>query len=147
MATEAGAALTRIDRHYIYINGIIDPRDQQQSHALTAGNDHSLWVNTGGRRFTNEAGFDKDILVDLPQPESSSYWMVFDEAARDRFVVLALAEPDVALARVVVARLFAEKHHYQRPDRKQRDRRDRGDDDVAAEDVRIHPPNPNTLET
>ena len=69
MATAAGAALARIDRHYIYINGIIDPRDQQQSHALTAGNDDSMWVNAGGRRFTNEAGFDKDILVDLLQQE------------------------------------------------------------------------------
>ncbi len=91
MATEAGAALARIDRHYIYINGIIDPRDQQQSHALTAGNDDSLWVNVDGRRFTNEAGFDKDILVDLLQQESSSYWMVFDEPARDRFGVRGAA--------------------------------------------------------
>ena len=91
MATEAGAALARIDRHYIYINGIIDPRDQQQSHALTAGNEDSLWVNAGGRRFTNEAGFDKDILVDLLQQESSSYWMVFDEATRDRFGVRGAA--------------------------------------------------------
>jgi len=91
MATEAGAALAKIDRHYIYINGIIDPRDQQQSHALTAGNDDSMWVNAGGRRFTNEAGFDKDILVDLLQQESSSYWMVFDEATRDRFSVRGAA--------------------------------------------------------
>ena len=39
------------------------------------------------RRITNEAGFDKDILVDLLQQESSTYWMVFDEATRDRFGV------------------------------------------------------------
>jgi len=91
MATDAGAALARIDRHYIYVNGIIDPRDRQQRHALTAGNDDSLWVNAGGRRFTNEAGFDKDILVDLLQQESSSYWMVFDEATRERFGVRGAA--------------------------------------------------------
>jgi uncharacterized protein len=91
MATDASAALVRIDRHYIYINGFIDPHDPQQKHALTAGNDHSLWLNASGRRFTNEAGFDKDILVDLLQQEQSTYWMVFDEAARDSFGVRGAA--------------------------------------------------------
>ena len=91
MATNAGAALSAVDRHYIYINGVIDPRDEQQSHALTAGNDNSLWVNASGRRFTNEAGFDKDILVDLLQQEPSNYWMVFDEASRDSFGVRGAA--------------------------------------------------------
>jgi len=85
MAIDAGAVLAGIDRHYIYINGIIDPRDGQQTHALTAGNDHSLWINASGQRFTNEAGYDKDILVDLMHQQPSSYWMVFDEAARDSF--------------------------------------------------------------
>ena len=85
MATAAGANLNRINRHYIYINGVVDPRDPQQSHALTAGNDHSLWVNAGGQRFTNETGFDKDILVDLLQQQPSFYWMVFDESARGKF--------------------------------------------------------------
>ena len=85
MAVDAGAALTRINRHYIYTNGVIDPRDQEQSHALSAGNDHSLWLNASGRRFTNEVGFDKDILADLLHQEPATYWMVFDEAARDKF--------------------------------------------------------------
>ena len=91
MATDAGAALARIDRHYIYVNGLIDPRDPEQSHALTAANDHSVWVNAAGRRFTNEAGFDKDILVDLLQQEPSTYWMVFDEASRASFGVRGAA--------------------------------------------------------
>lgn len=87
MASDAGAALTRIDRHYIYINGIVDPRDPQRTHALTAGNDQSMWVNEKGRRFTNETGFDKDILVDLLQQEPSSYWIIFDETSREEFGV------------------------------------------------------------
>jgi hypothetical protein len=86
-----GAGLVRINRHYIYVNGFIDPHDPQQNHALTAGNDHSLWLNASGQRFTNEAGFDKDILVDLLQQERSTYWMVFDEAARDSFGVRGAA--------------------------------------------------------
>ena len=85
MATSAGAALARINRHYIYVDGMVDPHDPEQSHSLTVGNEHSLWVNASGRRFTNEAGFDKDILVDLLRQEPSTYWMVFDHAARDKF--------------------------------------------------------------
>jgi flavocytochrome c len=85
MATAAGAALARINRHYIYIDGLVNPRDPQQSHSLTAANEYSLWVNASGKRFTNETGFDKDILVDLLQQEPATYWMVFDQAARDKF--------------------------------------------------------------
>jgi predicted oxidoreductase len=85
MASEAGAALTAIDRHYIYINGLPDPRDPERTHALTAGNGRAIWVNANGERFTNETGFDKDILVDLLQQEGSTYWMIFDEAGREGF--------------------------------------------------------------
>ena len=85
MASNAGAALARIDRHYIYINGVVDPRDPEGSHALTAGNEHSMWVNAKGRRFTNETGHDKNILVDLLQQEPSTYWAIFDQTTRDGF--------------------------------------------------------------
>ena len=91
MATAAGAALARINRHYIYVDAIVNPRDPEQSHSLTAANEYSLWVNSSGKRFTNETGFDKDILVDLLQQESSTYWMVFDHAARDKFGVRGAA--------------------------------------------------------
>jgi predicted oxidoreductase len=100
MATEAGAELARIDRHYIYINGLIDPRDPEQRHSLTAGNNQSVWVNASGQRFTNEGGFEKDILVDLLQQEPSSYWMVFDEAARGSFGVRSCGYGWIAWRRV-----------------------------------------------
>ena len=87
MAVQAGAALSRIDRHYIYINGMVDPRDPQGTHALTAGNGQSMWVNAQGRRFTNEGGFDKAILVDLLNQKPSSYWAIFDESAKSAFGV------------------------------------------------------------
>ncbi len=91
MAAEAGAAMSRIDRHYIYINGMVDPRDPQGTHALTAGNGQSMWINAQGRRFTNEGGFDKAILVDLLNQKPSSYWAVFDESARSAFGVRGAA--------------------------------------------------------
>jgi predicted oxidoreductase len=91
MAVEAGAALSRIDRHYIYIDGLADPRDSQRIHALTGGNSRAIWVNAQGRRFTNENGFDKAILADLLKQEPSSYWAVFDESARENFGVRGAA--------------------------------------------------------
>ncbi len=85
LALEAGAGMNRLDRHYIYVNGLPDPRDPAGRHALTAGNDLAVWVNKQGQRFTNEAGYDRDILADLLQQEGNTYWMVFDEAGRDAF--------------------------------------------------------------
>jgi predicted oxidoreductase len=87
MATAAGAALTRIDRHYIYINGVVNPRDPEKIHALTAGNEASMWVNAQGMRFTNEMGFDKNILLDLLQQKPASYWAIFDAGSRNEFTV------------------------------------------------------------
>ena len=91
LAATAGAAMSRIDRHYIYIDGMVDPRDPLGTHALTAGNDSSIWVNAQGKRFTNEHGFDKAILADLVKQKPSTYWMIFDEATRDDFGVRGAA--------------------------------------------------------
>jgi succinate dehydrogenase/fumarate reductase flavoprotein subunit len=91
LATAAGAALTKIDRHYIYIDGLPDPRDPEGIHALTAGNGRSMWVNAQGRRFTNEAGWDKTILRDLLNQKPSSYWAVFDEPGKAGFSVRGAA--------------------------------------------------------
>jgi flavocytochrome c len=91
MATAAGGALRQVDRHYIYIDGLPDPRDPEGSHALTAGNSAAMWVNAQGRRFTNEQGFDKAILRDLLDQDPSSYWMIFDDAGRKTFSVRGAA--------------------------------------------------------
>jgi succinate dehydrogenase/fumarate reductase flavoprotein subunit len=91
MATAAGGALRLIDRHYIYIDGLPDPRDPAGKRALTAGNGASMWVNAQGRRFTNEQGFDKVILRDLLNQKPSSYWMIFDGAGRKNFNVRGAA--------------------------------------------------------
>ena len=85
LAEEAGAALTWMNRHYIYTNGMVDPRDPANTLAITAGNSGSLWVNAQGRRFTNEEGFDKTILADLLDEDPATYWAIFDESSRDTF--------------------------------------------------------------
>jgi predicted oxidoreductase len=91
MAQAAGAQLTKMNRHYIYVNGLVSPRDPEQTHALTGGNDNALWLNAQGERFTNELGFDKEILVDLLNQEGSSYWAIFDETSREEFGVRGAA--------------------------------------------------------
>jgi predicted oxidoreductase len=40
MATAAGAALDKINRHFIYVNGVIDPRDPQQRRTFS-----SIWCS------------------------------------------------------------------------------------------------------
>ena len=85
LAEEAGAGLTWMNRHYIYTNGMVDPRDPQATLAITAGNSAALWVNAQGRRFTNEAGFDKAILADVLDQEPTTYWAIFDESSRGTF--------------------------------------------------------------
>ena len=85
LAEQAGADLTWMDRHYIYTNGMVDPRDPERMLAITGVNDSALWVNTRGRRFTNETGFDKVILADLFDQEPTTYWAIFDESSREDF--------------------------------------------------------------
>ncbi len=85
LADEAGAELTWMNRHYIYTNGMVDPRDPEQNLAITAGNGNALWVNAQGQRFTNEDGLDKTILADLLDEDPTTYWAIFDESSRDAF--------------------------------------------------------------
>jgi predicted oxidoreductase len=85
LATDAGASLKWINRHYIYTNGMVDPHDPAHQLAITGGNDDALWVNTEGRRFTNEGGYDKRILADLMAQDDTSYWAIFDNGSRGEF--------------------------------------------------------------
>ena len=85
LAEDAGAALAWMNRHYIYTNGMVDPRDPDETLAITAGNSAAVWVNAQGNRFTNEAGFDKTILADMLDQDPTTYWAVFDESSREAF--------------------------------------------------------------
>jgi predicted oxidoreductase len=85
LATGAGASLHWMNRHYIYTNGMVDPRDPDHTLAITGGNGNALWVNHQGLRFTNEDGPDKEILADLMVQNPTSYWAIFDDKSRDNF--------------------------------------------------------------
>ena len=83
LAENAGADFSWINRHYIYTNGMLDPRDPDQKLAITGGNDNALWLNAEGQRFTNEIGFDKHILTDVLDQDPTHYFAIFDESSRD----------------------------------------------------------------
>ena len=83
LAETAGADFSWINRHYIYTNGMLDPRDPDQKLAITGGNDNALWLNAEGQRFTNEIGFDKHILTDVLDQDPTHYFAIFDESSRD----------------------------------------------------------------
>lgn len=87
LATEAGAELSNLDRHFIYTDGTVDIRDAEGKFAITASNRHAIWVNAAGNRFTNEAGLNKVILADLLKQDPATYWTIFDEPAREGFTM------------------------------------------------------------
>ncbi len=87
MAAEAGAQLAHLDRHYTYFDGLPDPRDPEGRRGLTAGNASAIWVNAQGRRFVNETGLDKYMLAAVLGQKPTTYWLIFDHAARPDFGV------------------------------------------------------------
>jgi uncharacterized protein len=87
LAQAAGAALTRLDHQWNYITGLPDPRDPDARRGLNAYAMDSVWVNAEGKRFMAERSSTKfGMPLVLKQP-GSTYWSVFDEAAKKSFWV------------------------------------------------------------
>jgi predicted oxidoreductase len=84
LAGDAGAGMSWINRHYIYTNGMLDPMDPEGTLAITVSNDDSVWLNGQGKRFTNENGYDKRILVDLLEQNPTHYFAIFDETSKNK---------------------------------------------------------------
>jgi predicted oxidoreductase len=83
-----GGSVERLDHQWIYSRGIPDPFHKEQGRGLYIMIPGSIWVNTSGRRFTNEAGPTKQTIRAVTAQPGGSYWMVFDSAgARNVFVV------------------------------------------------------------
>ena len=87
LAGAVGADVANLDRQYIYTNGIVNIHDPDGVFAVTAGNDNAMWVDANGQRFTNEGGFDKQILRDMLELETATYWAIFDEPGRAGFAM------------------------------------------------------------
>lgn len=82
LAQSAGAALTHLDRHVTFTNGIPDPRDPQNRRALVTSNDQAVWINLNGQRFVNETASEKEKLPFVLAQEPATYWVIFDADGR-----------------------------------------------------------------
>jgi predicted oxidoreductase len=87
MAKQLGAVFYNMDHQWNYPFGLIDPRYPGRNRGLNAQNPAGIWVNTQGKRFTNEVTTPKLALPDVLRQKSATYWLIFDEAMKRRFRV------------------------------------------------------------
>jgi predicted oxidoreductase len=87
LATALGAALTRLDHQEVYVGGLPDPRDTRGDRGLRAENPAAIWIDSTGRRFTNEDAPDKVADGAVLRKIPATYWMIFDTRGRERFVL------------------------------------------------------------
>lgn len=87
LASDAGAALVRMDRQLVYVTGMPDPRDAAGRRGLLVLNPAAIMVDGSGRRFIDEAGASKDIEALVLSRSPATYWLVFDEPARAQLMI------------------------------------------------------------
>lgn len=87
LASDAGAALVRMDRQLVYVTGMPDPRDTAGRRGLLVLNPAAIMVDGSGRRFIDEAGASKDIEALLLSRSPATHWLVFDEPARAQLMI------------------------------------------------------------
>ena len=85
------AALTRMDRQVTFINGLPDPRDPKSDHGLLAQNPAAIWVDSTGRRFTNEAAPSKVTDQAVLRLSPAMHWLIFDAHGAKRLTIRGAA--------------------------------------------------------
>lgn len=78
LAEPFGAALVRLDHQEIFVSGLPDPRDPSGERGMLIQNPVAIWVDTTGRRFTNEAAPSKITDHASLRLVPATHWMVFD---------------------------------------------------------------------
>jgi len=86
MAKAAGAQLQNMSYQWNYSTGLPDPNLSDQ-RGLNAFSQQSIWVNKAGRRFVNESQDMKTTFPAVLRQPGSTYWAIFDSAARGTFFV------------------------------------------------------------
>lgn len=87
IAQAMGARLANMQYQWNYSTGLQSPSDISGSRGLNAFSQQSIWVNKAGRRFVNESQDTKVTFPELIKQPDSTYWAVFDNAARNSFFV------------------------------------------------------------
>jgi uncharacterized protein len=87
LATNAGAALSRLDHQWNYISGLPDPRYPGLNRGLSVDVEGIL-VNQNGEDFMpkRSASVPERLSIALHQP-NATYWRIFDERAKADFWV------------------------------------------------------------
>ena len=102
IAREAGANLSSLDYQWNYVSGIPDPRYPGSNRGLHALNKLSIWVNSQGKRFTNEYQGPKKNFPALMKQNPPTYWSIFDEKSKHDFFVPGSGWNDVTLVQKVI---------------------------------------------
>lgn len=91
LAEPFGAALTRLDHQVTFVNGLPDPRDPSGDHGLLTQNPAAIWVDSTGRRFTNEAAPSKVTDRAVLRQSPGTHWLVFDARGARSLVIRGAA--------------------------------------------------------
>ncbi|MCX5851308.1 MAG: FAD-dependent oxidoreductase [Deltaproteobacteria bacterium] len=87
MAQAAGAQLKNMSNQWNYATGLPDPLNPAGQRGLNTFSPQSIWVNKAGRRFVSESQDTKTTFPAVLRQPGSTYWAVFDSAARGTFFV------------------------------------------------------------
>jgi uncharacterized protein len=87
LVRRVNGSVSRLDHQWNYVLGLPDPRDPGRAHGLAAFNFNAIWVNTEGKRFTQEFGDEKLGLRALLNQPGRTYWNVFDQNGKDGFSI------------------------------------------------------------
>jgi predicted oxidoreductase len=91
LAEPFGAALGRLDHQVTFVNGLPDPRDPAGDHGLLTQNPAAIWVDSTGRRFTNEAAPSKVTERAVLGQAPGTHWIVFDARGEKRLIIRGAA--------------------------------------------------------
>ena len=87
LVRRVNGSVSRLDHQWNYVLGLPDPRDPRRTRGLAAFNFNGIWVNTEGKRFTQEFGDEKLGLRALLNQPGGTYWSVFDDKGKDGFSI------------------------------------------------------------
>lgn len=101
LGLDLDARLYRMDHQVIFVNGLPDPRDP--GRGLKTENPLSIWVNSDGRRFVNEAADSKKTAAAGLALSPRTHWMIFDAQGAKQLRVRGAAwlTPDSQTAEIL----------------------------------------------
>jgi predicted oxidoreductase len=91
LAEPLGAATTRLDRQVTFVNGLPDPHDSTTDRGLLVQNPAAIWVDSTGRRFTNEAAPSKVTDLAVLSRSPATHWLIFDAVGEKRLTIRGAA--------------------------------------------------------